>query len=141
MKGQVSIAPFFLFFIFLFIYLFHCSFLNAYHAALFLESLKQPICHLWLDCLSGAALILSIFCCTCLKSYISSKIPELWRICCLLLPQGKQPLQGQHIMDATIFQSRCDCACSFNQLRCRRNSQWIPFVSLIIRINTHRKLI
>ena len=119
----------------------HCSFLNAYQAALFLGSLKQPICHLWLGCLSSAALILSIFRCTCLKSYISSKIPELWGICCLLLPQGKQPLQGQLIMDTTIFQSCCDCACRFNQLRCRRNSQWIPFVSLIIRMNTYRKLI
>jgi hypothetical protein len=94
----------------------HCSFHK--------DSLKQPRCHLWLGCLSSAALIPSIFFCTWLKCVYAIKSLDWGRAACLLLPQGKQYPEGQPIMDE-IFQSRCDGAHRFNQLRSRRNSRWI----------------
>lgn len=122
---------------------FHCFFLHSYQAARFLasHSLKQPPCHLWLGCLSGAAVILSIFSCTWLKLYICSKITELRKSCLPAAPSGKRHPEEQLIMDPMIFQSHCDCTGRFNQLSHRCDSQWIPFVSLIIRMNAHRKLI
>lgn len=106
------------------------------HCSLHGCSQKLPHYHLWLGCLSSAALILSVFCCTWLQLCRCSKITELGTSCLPAAPARQTVSEEQLIMGAMLFQSRCDGAHRLNPPHHRRNSQSIPFASLITRMST-----
>lgn len=120
----------------------HCSFLNTYQAALFLPAgLSETAMLSFMAWLPFRCCPYSKYFLLHLAEIVYNAVKSLnrGRSACLFLPQGKQHPEEQLIMDPVIFQSHCDRAGRFNQLPHTRNSQWIPFVSLIIRMNTHRK--